>query len=107
MVETAKIQSQMRKGLLDFVLLAALKKHARYPREMIEDFKQSGLGIVEGTLYPLLLRLSRQGLVSYEWREASGHPRKYYALTKKGKEVLRIYEQEWEHIKKLITSVTT
>ena len=105
MQEKIKIQSQIRKGLLDFILLAALKKGARYPREMMEDFMKSGFDIVEGTLYPLLLRLNRQELVSYEWSEASGHPRKYYSLTKKGRNMLLAYEEEWDNIQKIIKSI--
>ena len=98
MEEHNRIKSQMRKGLLDFVVLASLKKEARYPREIIGLLEKDGLNVVEGTLYPLFLRIMKQNLVSYEWRETCGHPRKYYSLTKDGKKALELYETEWKSI---------
>lgn len=103
MEEQNRIKTQMRKGLLDFVVLASLKKEARYPREIISLLEKDGLDVVEGTLYPLFLRLMKQKLVSYEWRETSGHPRKYYSLSKDGKRALEVYETEWKHINTAIT----
>lgn len=92
------ITSQIRKGCLDFIILSALKKHPKYPREIIEELKRNGMNIVEGTIYPLFLRLYKNNLVKYEWIEASGHPRKYYSLTEQGQIALEKYMEEWERL---------
>ena len=90
------ITTQTRKGILDFFILATIKNKAKYPREIIEELNDYGLNLVEGTIYPLFLRLHKNKLVEYEWVEASGHPRKYYRLTQEGIDVLKHYEKEWE-----------
>ena len=100
-----KIQSQLRKGILDFIILSDLKDGPKYPREIISDLSKAGLEIVEGTLYPLFLRLAKQNLVSYEWKEAGGHPRKYYKLTKFGERALNIYKDEWSSLTTIITNL--
>lgn len=107
MEENINIKSQIRKGLLDFVVLATLKKEAKYPREIISKLQKQGLDVVEGTLYPLFLRLVKQELVSYEWRETTGHPRKYYSLTRQGKKILKLYESEWKSISTTINHLIT
>jgi PadR family transcriptional regulator, regulatory protein PadR len=53
----------------------------------------------EGTLYPLLSKMRRDGFLEYEWQEsAAGPPRKYYSLTHKGKEQLKEIEKYWQSI---------
>lgn len=100
-----KITTQIKKGLLDFLVLAAIAKQAKYPREIIEQLNVHGLDIVEGTIYPLFLRLYKNGLVTYEWREASGHPRKYYSLTEQGQTVLGEYQEEWDKLTNVINKL--
>ena len=81
---------QIRKGLLDFCVLNALTDKERYGYELVKALVSlSGLGVTEGTLYPLLSRLRVQGLVTTRLEESSEGPaRKYYALTPAGREVL-------------------
>lgn len=96
-IENAK--SQMRKGMLEFCVLLLLKHEAAYTTEIIERLKVAELIVVEGTLYPLLLRLKSDGLLSYEWRESrQGPPRKYYALTDKGMEALEALDASWMNL---------
>ena len=99
------ITTQIRKGILDFFILATLKNQPKYPREIIEELNHHGLNLVEGTIYPLFLRLHKNKLVQYVWIEASGHPRKYYSLTSEGVEALEYYEQEWESLNNIFNSI--
>lgn len=99
------ITTQIRKGILDFFILATLKNKSKYPREIIEELNDHGLSIVEGTIYPLFLRLHKNKLVDYVWIEAAGHPRKYYTLTKEGTEVLKHYEQEWDALHGVLNKI--
>lgn len=102
----SKIQSQMRKGILDFLVLGILKKGETYGAEIIEILKNSDMIIVEGTIYPLLSRLKNDGLISYYWEESeSGHPRKYFQLTKSGEEAYEIMLVSWLEIRNTISEV--
>ena len=102
-VENAK--SQMRKGFLEFPVLLIIGAKSTYAPDILKQLKRANLLVVEGTLYPLLSRLRRFGLVKYEWEESkSGPPRKIYSITKQGKEVLQQLEASW---KSLDTSVNT
>ena len=101
-----KIQSQMRKGILDFLVLGILKKSDTYGAEIIEILKNSDLIVVEGTVYPLLTRLKNDVLISYYWVESeSGHPRKYFQLTKSGKEAYELMSTSWLEIKNTVEKI--
>lgn len=102
-VENAK--SQMRKGFLEFPVLLIIGAKATYAPDILKQLKSANLLVVEGTLYPLLSRLKRSGLVEYEWQESkSGPPRKMYAITPAGQTVLHQLEASWNSLN---TSVTT
>src|SRR6056297_2973748 len=102
-VENTK--SQMRKGFLEFPVLLIIGAKPTYAPDILKQLKKANLLVVEGTLYPLLSRLKRSGLVEYEWEESkSGPPRKMYAITKTGKEELNQLEASWKSID---TSVNT
>ena len=99
------IRAQMRKGLLDYCILSILGKHEAYASSLIEELKAAGMIVVEGTLYPLLIRQKNQGLLSYRWEESTqGPPRKYYVLSDKGREQLAQMDAAWQEI---IDSVET
>ena len=80
---------QVRKGLLELCILNALSGRERYGYELVKSLVDiPGLGMTEGTLYPLMSRLRAQGLVSTRLEESpEGPARKYYTLTKEGKRV--------------------
>lgn len=103
MNDLKNITKQLRKGALDFIVLSTLVDTPKYPRAIIEELEQHGLSIVEGTIYPLFLRLYKNKFVKYEWHEAMGHPRKYYSLTKRGHAVLEQYMQEWQTLNSVLT----
>jgi PadR family transcriptional regulator, regulatory protein PadR len=81
---------QVRKGLLELCILNALAGQERYGYELVKTLVAiPGLGVTEGTLYPLLSRLRVQGLVAARLEESSEGPaRKYYSLTEKGRKTL-------------------
>jgi PadR family transcriptional regulator PadR len=95
-MELENTKAQMRKGVLEFCILCVLSEKDAYPSEIIEAMKEAKLLVVEGTLYPLLMRLKNEGQLSYEWKEStSGPPRKYYKLTPAGKEFLKELHTSW------------
>src|ERR1700722_1540443 len=82
-------ETQMRKGMLVYCVLLLLKDGKVYSSEIIQSLRKAELIVVEGTLYPLLSRLAKDGLLAYEWQESEqGPPRKYYWLTDAGQELL-------------------
>jgi PadR family transcriptional regulator PadR len=101
-------KSQMRKGLLEFCILLAISDQRVYSSDILNRLKKADLLVVEGTLYPLLSRLKAQELVTYDWEESkSGPPRKYYELTKKGRDTLSQLQKQWKELHASITSLTT
>lgn len=106
-MDTDNTQAQMRKGVLEFCILATLSNGDEYPTAIIEKLKDAKLVVVEGTLYPLLTRLKNMGLLSYRWEEStSGPPRKYYKLTPVGKQFLKELEAFWEDLVKSVSKIT-
>ncbi|HVS79754.1 MAG TPA: PadR family transcriptional regulator [Candidatus Paceibacterota bacterium] len=100
-------EAQMRKGLLEFCILLAVSKDRVYSSDILKKLKDADLLVVEGTLYPLLSRLKQQGLVDYDWEESpSGPPRKYYTLTKRGKDMLILLEKTWTALRSSVMSLT-
>lgn len=100
-VDNAK--SQMRKGMLEYCVLLLLSKEPSYANDIITRLKQAELIVVEGTLYPLLTRLKKDGILSYEWRESTqGPPRKYYALTPDGSAFLLELDTAWNELARTV-----
>lgn len=92
-------QVQMRKGILEFCILNIISRGEVYASDMLEELTSARIMVVEGTLYPLLTRLRKAGLVDYKWVEStSGPPRKYYKLTDNGKEFLSQLDATWEEL---------
>jgi PadR family transcriptional regulator PadR len=105
-VENAK--AQMRKGVLEYCILSILSENDAYATDIINTMKASRLIVVEGTLYPLLTRQKNAGLLSYRWEESTqGPPRKYYALTEKGKEFLKELNASWTEFVDAVNSIKT
>lgn len=89
----------MRKGMLEYCVLLLLNRRAAYAADIIARLKRAELIVVEGTLYPLLNRLKKDGLLSYEWQESTqGPPRKYYILTDEGREFLSALDVVWAEL---------
>lgn len=101
------IKSQMRKGLLEYCILSIIHKNEAYASDILDMLKQANLVVVEGTVYPLLTRMKNEGLLSYRWQESTGGPpRKYYALTTQGQDLLAQLDNEWQSICQSINQIT-
>jgi PadR family transcriptional regulator PadR len=89
----------IRKGLLEFLVLKIIAAEKVYVADILKQLSDTEFSTPEGTLYPLLSKMRREGLVDYEWKESeSGPPRKYYELTAKGREQLRDTLEYWSKI---------
>ncbi len=89
--------AQLRRGTLEYCVLALLHRGERYGLDLVRQLGQvDGMMTSEGTVYPLLGRLRRDGLVATTWRESpSGPPRRYYHLTPTGQHALDAFATEW------------
>ena len=89
-------QVQMRKGILEFCILNIISRGEIYASDMLEELTSAKIIVVEGTLYPLLTRLRKAGLLEYKWVESnSGPPRKYYTITATGTDFLNNLKATW------------
>lgn len=101
------VQSQMRKGVLEFCILSIIFQKEAYASDILETLKDAKILVVEGTLYPLLTRLKNDNMLSYIWEESkSGPPRKYYKITKEGKQVLLEMERNWQELAHAVKQIT-
>jgi PadR family transcriptional regulator len=91
----------MRRGLLPYCVLAMLRGTERYGFELVQALASvQGMVTSQGTIYPLLSRLRRQGLVGTSWQEsASGPPRRYYHLTEAGQNALADFTRDWNQLR--------
>ncbi len=88
--------TQLRKGGLELAVLLLLSRRQMYGLEIISSLTDGGFPVSEGTMYPLLSRLSGQGLIAAEWVTGTqGHPRKYYRLTAVGLEQAGRMVRQW------------
>jgi PadR family transcriptional regulator PadR len=101
-----RVFTQLRRGALEFCVLALLQGEERYGFDLVKALGEvDGLVTTEGTIYPLLARLRREGLVETTWRESgSGPPRRYYKSTVEGSRALAAFTADWERFR---TSVDT
>ena len=98
--------TQMRKGVLTYCILLLCRDGKVYTSDIIRRLHDAELIVVEGTLYPLLNRLAREGLLGYEWRESEqGPPRKYYWLTDDGARALMAMHEVYDRLTKSITTL--
>lgn len=97
---------QMRKGILEYGILLVIARGEVYTSDLIEELKNAKIIVVEGTLYPLLNRLQKSGLLDYTWKESnSGPPRKYYRLTPEGESFLDSLHSTWTELTGAINTI--
>ena len=102
--ENAKIQ--MRKGIMEYCVLAILANGDEYAPAIISELKEAEMIVVEGTLYPLLTRLKNAGYLTYRWEESvQGPPRKYYTLTEEGRSYLTQLHEAWDSLVEQINNI--
>lgn len=107
-MDTENTKAQMRKGILEYCILAMLSRSSSYASDIIKELKEAQVIVVEGTLYPLLTRLKNAGLLSYRWEESlQGPPRKYYELTETGKAYLIDLDKSWDELVASVNLIRT
>ena len=96
---------QLKRGLLDVCVLAAIKEEDGYGYQIIKDI-QPYVVIAESTLYPILRRMENAGLLTVRTAEHSGRLRKYYHITQAGLDRLEAFRQEWQEMMAIYNFVT-
>ncbi len=100
------VLTQLRKGVLEYCVLACLRQRPAYGLELATQLTTARLLTSEGTLYPLLSRLRKQGLVESTWQEStSGPPRRYYQLTDHGVNALTAFADTWRPFSEDVTAI--
>ena len=98
--------ASIRKGLLEFLILRLVASDTMYVADMLQRLSTTEFATQEGTLYPLLSRMRREGVVDYEWRESgAGPPRKYYTLTDKGRAALTELTEYWAYLNQTLDTI--
>jgi len=91
------VLANLRRGTVEYCVLAALRGHPRYAPELVAVLSANELVTSEGTIYPLLSRLRREGLLETSWVESpAGPPRRYYSTTAAGQRALSAFRGQWE-----------
>jgi DNA-binding PadR family transcriptional regulator len=102
--DTSHLMAEMNRGFLQVLVLVALEK-SMYGYRMIKAFDDKGYDVEENTLYPLLRRLEKNGLIQSEWEVSEGRPKKFYIITDEGRavrtELLRIWNEQNEILEEL------
>lgn len=100
------VKSQMRKGMMEYCIMLLLRGGELYATDILALLKDADLLVVEGTLYPLLTRLRREGVLTHRWQENTlGPPRKYFALTAEGEAALAELDRAWGQLSGTVETV--
>ena len=99
-----KLRLELRRGALPLAVLAQLRVE-HYGYSLRKRLNTKGLNIDEGTLYPLVRRLEKQGLLNSEWRKDEKREKRYYRISKLGEAVLALLVGEWRTLNESINSV--
>jgi len=104
---TEKLLAQMRRGAIEYCVLALLQSEDRYGFEITRQLSEAdGLVTSEGTVYPLLTRLRNDGLVDTYWQESTeGPPRRYYRITPYGKRALKSFIDQWARFRDSVDDI--
>lgn len=105
--ETRKPMTELRRGVLEYCVLAVVRNEELYAFEIVRTLSDAGeLVSSEGTMYPLLSRLRRDGLVAATWRESdAGPPRRYYRITAGGRRALDAFLAEWTRFRSAVDAL--
>ncbi len=105
-MKVEKTNAQMRKGVIELCVLSVISDKEVYTSDILAEMKEAELLVVEGTVYPLLMRLKNDGILKYKWEESqSGPPRKYYSLTEEGGKVLEELTSNWQSLNKSVNKL--
>ena len=99
------MENQMKRGLLDVCVLAAIKSEDSYGYQIVKDMSPY-VEISESTLYPILRRLENSQMLTVRTAEHNGRLRKYYHITEAGLERLKTFSEEWKELMTIYEFVT-
>jgi PadR family transcriptional regulator, regulatory protein PadR len=100
-------RSQLRKGTLELAVLQLLRKERRYGLQLVDVLNEHGIGVSEGSIYPLLSRLRAEKKVETEWvDDGVGHAHKYYRLTPHGEATCAAMLKAWREFNRAFERVT-
>ena len=104
--DRSPLAAQLRRGVLEYCVLALLTRE-RYAFDLVRELAElDGMVISEGTIYPMLARMRRDGTVETTWRESpSGPPRRYYRITAEGRAALAGFKKEWSTFRDAVDQV--
>ncbi|WP_339230152.1 PadR family transcriptional regulator [Oceanobacillus sp. FSL K6-2867] len=92
-----KLMQELRRGTITIGVLSQLS-NPQYGYSLVTMLAEKGIQVEPGTLYPLLRRLEKQGLLDSKWDTNEARPRKYYLLSETGKNVYDLLVVEWKNI---------
>jgi len=95
---------ELRRGVIVLAVMNCLGRE-QYGYSLINNIKEHGLEIDQGTLYPLLRRLESHGLLQSKWRIEADRPRRYYILSSEGRALLPRLNNEWTHIVSILNNI--
>lgn len=96
---------ELRRGVIVLATLAQLQT-PRYGYGLLQELEKAGIAVDAGTLYPLMRRLERQGILESSWHTESVRPRKYYSLSSEGKQLYERLLNEWQHMTASMAQLT-
>lgn len=100
-VESAR--ASMRRGIIEVCLLAILSHGEGYTGDLVNVLKEKGILVIEGTVYPVLSRLRKQGYLQYRWEESTqGPPRKYFYLSDSGRDYYNQLREIWTNFSSVV-----
>ena len=103
---TRKVSPELSRGVIEHCVLALLCKGESYAFEIVRTLAAQDLVTSEGTIYPLLARLRREGQVTTVWRESdAGPPRRYYRITEEGRRTLERFAADWAHLRDAVDAL--
>lgn len=100
--------NQFKKGTLELCIMALISQGKHYGYDLVCVLRKNDLVVAEGTVYPILSRLRKEGLLNHKWVESKqGPPRKYYRITKKGRQKLKNDLQSWTKLSENVNQIIT
>jgi DNA-binding PadR family transcriptional regulator len=102
--ENTKFETEMNRGFLQILVLVVLEQEM-YGYMILKFLDDSGYAVEESTLYPLLRRLEKYGLVKSRWAVENDRPRKFYKITTSGKSIKIKLLKKWQHQNKIISDL--
>ena len=101
------VPSQMLKGVLEECVLEIISKNDLYGYLIVQELREYGFeDIVEGTIYPILLRLEKKKLIKADYRDSEvGPKRKYYKITPEGLKQLKIFYENWKELSVVVNKI--